>query len=99
MRKRLLGLLQDQFLIIRDDRLQVGRRQIRIHLGLRLALAFVEDVVELLHRHIQCHLAEHLQEAPVGIVSKARIAAALGEPFDALVVQAEVQNRVHHPRH
>jgi hypothetical protein len=44
-------------------------------------------------------LSEHLDQAPVRIVREARVARALGETPDCVVVQTEVEDRVHHPRH
>ena len=44
-------------------------------------------------------LAVHLDEPPVGVVREARVARRLGQPFDRHVVQPEVEDRVHHPRH
>ena len=48
---------------------------------------------------VEDHVAEHLDEAAVRIVSKARILAATSQRFDALIIEPEVQNCVHHPRH
>ena len=43
--------------------------------------------------------AEHLNQSPIGVISEAGIAAELGQPLDRLVVQAEVENGVHHAGH
>ena len=45
------------------------------------------------------HVAEHLHEAAVGVVGEARVAARVGQALDRLVVQAEVEDRVHHAGH
>jgi hypothetical protein len=45
------------------------------------------------------HLSVHLDQPPVRVVREARVAGPLGEPADGLVVQAEVEDRVHHPGH
>ena len=70
-----------------------------IELHLLALLDAVEDVLELLLGNIQHHVAEHLDQAAIGVIRKAGIAAALGQRFDGLVVEAEVQNRVHHAGH
>ncbi len=44
-------------------------------------------------------LAEHLDQAPVGVVGEPRIARSYRESLDRVVVQAQVEDRVHHPRH
>jgi hypothetical protein len=48
---------------------------------------------------VEDDVAVHLHEAPVGIVREARIAGLADQAFDGLVVQPEVQDGVHHPRH
>jgi len=42
---------------------------------------------------------EHLQEASVGVKRKTPVPCVHGEPFDSLVVQAKVEDRVHHSWH
>jgi hypothetical protein len=44
-------------------------------------------------------LAEHLQQPPVGVEREPAVAGARRETLDRLVVQAEVEDRVHHPGH
>ena len=44
-------------------------------------------------------VAEHLDEAPVGVPREALVAGAFREPFDRGVVEAEVEHGVEHPGH
>ena len=44
-------------------------------------------------------VAEHLHEAAVGVPGEALVAGRLREPLDRVVVQAEVEDGVHHARH
>src|SRR6185503_13165623 len=44
-------------------------------------------------------VAVHLHEAPVAVPREARVAGLLRERLDGLVVEAEVEDRVHHPGH
>ena len=44
-------------------------------------------------------VAEHLHEAPVGVPGEALVAGRAREALDRLVVEAEVEDRVEHPRH
>ena len=44
-------------------------------------------------------LAVHLDQPPVGVVREALVARGLREPGDRLVVEAEIEDRVHHPGH
>jgi hypothetical protein len=61
----------------------------------------VERVVRLLcrGRYTHHHTAVHLDEAAVAVVCEAGIRRALCEPLYSLVIQTEVQNRIHHARH
>ena len=45
------------------------------------------------------HAAVHLDEATVAVVREAGIRGARGEPLYGLVIQAEIQNRIHHAGH
>ena len=50
-------------------------------------------------RQVEHHDGVHLQEAPVAVPGERRIAAQGGEPFHRAVVEAEVEDRLHHPGH
>ena len=45
------------------------------------------------------HVGIHLNEAAIGVVGEAAVARAAGEPLDSLVVEAEIEHRIHHARH
>ena len=64
-----------------------------------LRLDAVEDVLELLLGDVEDHVAEHLDEAAIGVIGKTGIVAELGQRLDGLVVQAQVENGVHHAGH
>ena len=51
----------------------------------------------LLHAHH--HVAVHLHESTVAIPCKATVAGGLLQRFDGDVVEAKIQNGVHHARH
>ena len=55
-----------------------------------------EDVYK---RQLHDNVGVHLDEAAVGVVCKAGIVGLLGESDDDLVVQAKVQDGVHHAGH
>ena len=63
----------------------------------RLFEGVVLVLVPLLHAHH--HVAVHLDEAAVGVVGEPRVAGGLGQPLHGVVVEAEVEDRVHHARH
>ncbi len=45
------------------------------------------------------HIREHHQKAPVAVVDKPRVARQLDQAFHGRIVQAQIQNGVHHARH
>ena len=49
--------------------------------------------------NVQNHVAIHLNQATIGVIGEARITAQLGQCFHGLVVQAQVENGVHHAGH
>ena len=63
----------------------------RLQVGERLLEAMAVDSVD--------DLAVHLDQAPERVTREARVAGGLRETLDRVVVQPEVQDRVHHPRH
>ena len=85
-----VGLDQLREVVVRElDVLLHATRVLQI--GQRLLEAVCVDAIH--------DLAVHLDETPVGVARKTRIAGAAGEAFDGVVVQPEVEDRVHHPRH
>ena len=77
---------------------QLLGRQIGI-LPATLALRLIHDVLELLALDAEHDLAEELDEAAVGIGREARIVGQPGQPLARLLVQAQVEHRVHHAGH
>ena len=99
LREIALGLLFDDFLVLFNDFLQRLGVEIGVELGLLLLLLGVEDFVKSGLRNLQHDVPEHLNQAAVGIRRETWVVAALGESFHASVVQAKIENRVHHSRH
>ena len=71
----------------------------RVELHALLGLAPRERVLEDVRPDARDDLAEHLQQAAVGVVGEARVARLLRQRRGRDVVQAEVEDRLHHPRH
>ncbi len=71
--------------------------------GVELGADFVPLLPQLFLEHLRVdahdHVAEHGDEAAVGVVGEALVAGALGQPVDGLVVEAQVEDGVHHARH
>ena len=59
----------------------------------------VEGVLEVLAVDAEHGLAEHLDQAAVGVPGEPLVAGLLGQALHRLVGQADVQDGVHHARH
>ena len=55
--------------------------------------------VEVLFGESQYRLAEHLQEAPISIPGEARVVGHRRQAVDGFIIQAHVEDGVHHPWH
>ena len=44
-------------------------------------------------------VAIHLEKAAIAVIGKALIFAALGQSANGAIIEAEVEDGVHHPRH
>ncbi len=64
-----------------------------------LGLQVRERLLEAVPVDARDHLPVHLHEAAVGVEREARVAGRLRESLDRDVVQAEIEDRVHHPGH
>ena len=73
--------------------------EIGIELCLLLLLLRVEHFVKRMFGNFQHHIAKHLNQAPVGIGGKARVVAAPGQRLNILIVQTQVEDRIHHAWH
>ena len=74
-----------------------GKIDVPLDLATRFGLG--EDLFKRLFAEIKDDITVHLDETAVGIVGEARIIGAGNQPFDGLIVEAQVQNGLHHPRH
>src|SRR6059036_218916 len=78
---------------------QVVGGEVDVPLRLAAALELVQHLGERLLAEIEHHVAVHLDEAAVGIVGEPRVLRALDEALHGLVVQAQVENGLHHAGH
>ena len=99
LREVALGVLLYDLLVFGNDFLQSLGVEIGVELGLLLFLLGIEHFLERRLLYIEHDIAKHLNQPAVGVGRKARIVAALGQRFHALIVQAEIENRIHHARH
>ncbi len=99
LRKVALGVLLDGFLVVDNDLLQRLRVKAGVELGLLLVLLGIENLFEDRFLDVEHDVAEHLNQPAIGVVGEARVVGAFGQGFDALVVEAEVEDRIHHAGH
>ena len=62
-------------------------------------LDLVDDLLKEALAQLHDHVGVHLDEAAVAVVSEAGVVGLLGQTFHSLVVQAQVQDGVHHAGH
>src|SRR5690606_14007550 len=97
--KRLPGLALDHFL---EDVHEPGEI-VLVEFGVLLHSTRLLDLVELTLEEVlvdpEDDVAEHLEEAAIGIEREAAILRAGGQSLDGAIVEAEIEDRVHHPGH
>ena len=59
----------------------------------------LERLLEQIMVDAEHHIAIHLDEAAIGVIGESAVRGAPREPFDGLVVEAEIEHRIHHARH
>ena len=107
VREDAAGTFLDEGLEALDELLLVGggERGVFDVAVVLLVLEFFDDRLERLVvfafalLHAEDDVAVHLDEAAVAIPSEAGVAGGLGESDDGVVVEAEVEDGVHHARH
>ena len=99
LREAFAKLLANDGLVLRDQRLPV----FAFHLGIVVeALVFLGDFQGFLEQAMieaEDDVGIHLDEPAIAVPGEARIARGGGKPFHRFVVQAQVEDGVHHPRH
>ena len=78
---------------------QVGGVELDILGDAAFVLQGCELPLEELAVDVVDDVPEHLDEPAVRVEGKALVVGRLGKPLDGVVVQAKVQDRVHHPGH
>ncbi len=99
LRERLVGLALDQRLEARDH--VAPRRGVELRVGRDPAgtLRVGNDVFEAILRQVEHDARIHRDEAPVCVPREALVAGQFCESRDRLVVEPQVEDRVHHARH
>ena len=99
LRKRLAGVALDEREKLRGQFLQMVRVEVEVEARAVLALDECHALVEMFVGDAKCDLAEELNEAAIGVVGKTRVVGLLDQPLQRGLVEAQVENGVHHARH
>src|SRR3990170_859543 len=97
--RELLVLCAEEALELRDDLAEHLGRKVRVLLARRLRLPPVQNRLEPARVDAQYDAAEHLEYASIRVPSEPVVPRHRGDRGDGPVVEAEVQDRVHHARH
>src|SRR5262249_24890392 len=99
LRKRTARCLAYDALEARHELAQRRGVEVGVVACAALALLRLERALEALAGHAEHYAAEHLDEAAIRVGREALVALESREPFERRVVQAEVENGVHHAGH
>lgn len=99
LREHASGLGLDDLLELLDELLEVGRGEVGVDRDLLRFLGRLQRLLEEVAVDPEDGLAEHLDEAAVGVPGEALVAGLGGETGHRGVGEADVQDRVHHARH
>ena len=79
--------------------LEILGGQLGIQLHVALGLHLVDELFKVLLAHLHDHVGVHLNKPAVGVVGEAGILGLLGKGLHHLVVEAQVEDGVHHAGH
>ena len=99
LRKIIAPILDDDRLVAFDQSVQVIGRQFGIERDTAVFLGDFQCILEQIMIKTQNDIAVHLDETPIRIPGKTRIARRGGKPGDGGIVQPEVEHSVHHAGH
>ena len=92
-------VLGEDLLELGHELLEVVGREVGVGGGAAHVLHGRDGVLEQVAVKPHDHVGEHLDEAAVGVPGETGIVGLLDQAVDGLVVQTQVQHRVHHARH
>ncbi len=99
LRERLAKLLGNALLVAGDELGPVVGLEVGVEHVAVLVLVLVENFLEHVMADAQHHVGIHGDEAAVAVIGEASVARLLGQRLDGRVVEPEIEDRVHHPRH
>ena len=95
----LLVVLVKDLLVLSTEHLEMIDAKIDVVLHTGVFLDFVEALLEVLVGDALDDIAKHVEKTAVRVVGKARVLRRTGQSFDSVIVEADIQDRVHHSRH
>ncbi len=99
LRERAAELCLYRLLILGHDLDPVRRGEVGVEVVAVRTFVCVEHFLEGVMRDVEHHVRIHLDEAAIGIVGETPVAGLGGERFHGLVVEAEIEDGVHHAGH
>ena len=74
-------------------------RELGVQLDAALFLHLVDELLKILLAHLHDDVGIHLDKPAVGVIGEAGVVGLLGKGLDHLVVEAQVEDGVHHAGH
>ncbi len=99
LREGTAGLVDHQLLIVRHHRCKRFVGQFLVKLDTLEFFAFRQQFLEVVLGNLKHHIAEHLDKTTIGVEGEPAVRRGGGHTFDSDVIQAQVENRVHHSGH
>ena len=90
--------LDTPFIVLADG-LECLRIQIRVGLHAHTVLGFPEDDIEIGIIDAQRDLAEELDQSSVRVEGESSVLCRLGQSLDNIVIEAKIEDGIHHARH
>ena len=99
LREFLSGFVRNGRLVLADQRHPVVTIEIGVERVALAVLVGVEDVLEMMVLEAHHDVGIHRDEAAIAVIGEALVAGQFGQSFHGYVVEAEVEDGIHHARH
>ena len=99
LRERLAALLLQPLLVELDQFGPIVGGEVGVEAVALPLLEAVEQFLEMLVADAEHHVGIHGDEAPVAVIGEAPVAGLLRQRLHRLVVEAQIEHRIHHARH
>ena len=93
------GLFLHQRPVLLHKLFQCRNRNVGVQPGVGFFFDVVEDLIELALLDLQHDVSVHLNEPAIAVPHESLVACAGGESFHGILVEAKVEDRVHHAGH